>query len=339
LAAYKIQGLTQPSEGDERVVVEYKELNARALVVYDIDSYLLDGDRQSAVGSLILKGLVGQSDEGSLEARIAGEVEKLRRVRGEAIGPGLFLIFEAIGDIEPFEVGTQKELPDFIVALNGTPKQRIRSGYAATVNGLLASFALASETVHGFTRVSDEILFRADDDRPIYAYTLTGSASVSVSTTLKPELLDFVSQSAKVLAHHQGLIDPARLVVRSYRDDGDDLLAFLSAWAGLEIFVNKNFREYEDGAFKRLTGPEKFIGRIREVMKDKYGPADKFSLIAFELTTGAGATEDERTFKEIKNIRDKLMHGEEVPTATLPTEQTQKLLRKYLKLHLERLGA
>lgn len=59
-------------------------------------------------------------------------------------------------------------------------------------------------------------------------------------------------------------------------------MAFPSAWAGLEIFVSQNFSEYEAAAFERLSGP------------------DKFSLIAFELTTPADPAEDEAIFRELK---------------------------------------
>jgi len=335
-AAYKIEGISQPSDAQERVI--YAEIDAEARVVYDVDTHLFDVDRKAAIGSLLLSAVFGQSVEGSVEARIVPEMESLRRARAETIGPGLFLIFEATGEIGPFELTTQRELPDFVIAIGGPSKLSIRSRYAATLNGLLTSFVLASETVHGLTRVADEIVFRTDDGKPIYAYSLGGSAKASVSTTLKPELLDFVSQTAKVLADSKGLADPARLVVRSFRDDGDDLLAFLSAWAGLEIFVSQNFSEYEAAAFERLSGPDKFIGRIRTVMNDKYRLADKFSLIAFELTPPAAPAKDEAIFKELKDIRDKLMHGGEVGSLSVPAEKARKLLRRYLKLRVERLS-
>ena len=82
--------------------------------------------------------------------------------------------------------------------------------------------------------------------------------------------------------------------------------------------------------------PSKFVERIREVMKDKYGLSNKFALLSLELD-GDAAEVDVADFQRIKAIRDRLIHGEDVPLDILPTRDVRRLLRKYLKLHAERL--
>jgi hypothetical protein len=338
--AYKIRGVTPPPDGEEQLIVEYPDGNSRARVVYDVNKFLGDIDRRSAIGALVLKGLFGGLGSGSLDERIDTELDLLRIVRTETIGAGVFLTLEGKGDIGNLELSNQRELPNCVVAFcDGNSTLDIRSKYAPIVNGLLTSFALAFETVDGLTRVADGVIFRTSADKPLYAYSLTGSATVSVSRELKVEPLEFVAQHSKTLALDKGSIDPSRLLVKSLASDGDNLLAFLSAWDGLEIFVNKNFRDYEDAAFGRLSGPEKFIGRIRHVMNDKYRLTDKFSLIAFELSKDADVTVDVEIFQEIKEMRDKLLHGVEIDSSKLPTEKTRTLLRKYLRLRIQTIGA
>ena len=140
------------------------------------------------------------------------------------------------------------------------------------------------------------------------------------------------------------MVDSARLLSRSIDEDSDDLQSFLSVWAGLEIFVSKNFKEFEEAAFKKLSGgntpsaPSRFLLRIKAVMKDKYRLTDKFSFIASELSPDS-SEEDIESFERIKEVRDKLMHGHEITVSTLPTEETRKLLQNYLKLRVQRNGA
>ncbi len=39
-------------------------------------------------------------------------------------------------------------------------------------------------------------------------------------------------------------------------------------------------------------------------------------------------------FRDIKRVRDKLFHGEDIQKQTLPVSDLQMLLSKYLSLHL-----
>lgn len=75
------------------------------------------------------------------------------------------------------------------------------------------------------------------------------------------------------------------------------------------------------------------IELFQKVMKDKYGPSAKFSLIASELGD-PDAEKDEHLFDSVKAIRDTLLHGKDI--RSLPVAETRQLLRKYLRLHLTR---
>lgn len=69
-------------------------------------------------------------------------------------------------------------------------------------------------------------------------------------------------------------------------------------------------------------------------MKGKYSLADRFLVIA-SLLDETSAETDSVEFLELKNVRDDLLHGQEVDERTLPSAEVQYLLRKYLRLHIQ----
>lgn len=344
VAVHELIGITRPAGGEEQVLVEYPAINAKSLITYDVESHLLELDKASVIRSLMLKGVFDPTTKGTLEERLTHKLKELKEKRKKDVGQGVFVIFEAEGEVKSFEPRNEREMPDFIIAIDGAPKQPIRSKYQAPINGLLASFALGSDQICGVKKVIDGVIFFNEDGKPVYSYTFDITGKAIVSTGLKEDSITFVINNAKALGKHQQLVDSARLLSRSLDEGSDDLQLFLSVWAGLEIFVNKNFKEFEEVAFKKLSGgnappaPTKFLQHIKDVMKDKYRLADKFSVVSFELSPDT-LEGDIKRFEEIKDVRDKLMHGHDIAVSSLPTEDARKLLRKYLKLHAQRIGA
>lgn len=310
------------------------------MVTYDVDDHLLELDRASVIAGLML-GAVFQGKSASPE-RIPQELRELREKRKKEVGSSVFVIFEAVGEIQSFNQKHQTEFPEFAIAIDGAPKEEIRFKYQQAIRGLLASFALASDRIVGVHMVKDGVVFFDEGDKPVYSYTFKASGSAIVSTGMKEGVLDFVKNNAKLLSKHQDLVDSARLLAKSLDEEADELLSFLSVWFGLEIFVEKNFKHYEKIVFNNFgyhrgeeTPLSKFLGRIKDVMEVKYNVTDKFIVICFQLAPES-PNEDIKTFERIKDIRNRIMHGKDVAFSSLPTEDTGKLLRKYLKLHVER---
>jgi hypothetical protein len=122
--------------------------------------------------------------------------------------------------------------------------------------------------------------------------------------------------------------------------DSDRLLSFLSAWAALEIFISKTFKQYERQMYgspgpSLIQAHPNVVKRMREVMSDKFRLTDKFAIIAGVLG-GDDLDADLKTFADLKRVRDKLFHGKDVQTKRLPSETTRNLASKYLRSHLAR---
>jgi hypothetical protein len=145
------------------------------------------------------------------------------------------------------------------------------------------------------------------------------------------------------LDSHRDLQRVSTLFLASLEAAADRLRSFLAAWNALEIIVAKVFPEYEELTFAQAgvggetASLQRYIRRIQDVMKDKYGLADKFALIAANLAPTA-ADDDLAQFVAAKKQRDILFHGGDVPESSLAVGQVQGLFRKYLRLHLARVN-
>jgi hypothetical protein len=340
VVAFQLVGVVRPSPELEALPVDLP-VDARARLTCSLESLPQHVDQATAAGTLLLRSIFTGVGEGTHEERLAREVSELKERRLKETGEGAFLVFEAEGEVADFDPQPQRELTDYVIALDEAPKQEIRARYEAVIHALLAAFAIAAEHLCAVKKVADAITFIREDGKRLYCYKLGGSASAYVSSPLRTDALPFIKRIVPTLARHQSLVDSARLLSRSLAESNDALLAFLSVWSGLEIFVNKNFKAYEDRVLGRLSStspalvPPRLIDRIRNVMTDKYRLADKFSVIAAELADPE-VDADQALFESVKLTRDKLLHGSEIPVGSLPIADAQKLLRKYLRLHLER---
>ena len=70
-------------------------------------------------------------------------------------------------------------------------------------------------------------------------------------------------------------------------------------------------------------------------MRDKYKPLDKFVIVSAELDPAA-ADGDIQIFQRGKELRDEFSHGEATDENALPVADVQGLVRKFLRLHINR---
>lgn len=342
--AYQLMGVTSPKTGDGALVVDFTKPTGRAKLTGDIDSIPLVADQAAVVGNQMLGALFGEAEEGTPEERVARGVAKVREQRASEVGAVAILLFEAEGDVDDFEIESQREINPFVFSVCDSPKKEIRARYESAINGIHAAIAIASPHFCGVKKLVDQVVFFRTDGKPIFCYSFSGSGRAYVSTNIPERNLHTIPKHARALSRHQALRDVARLFTRALAEEADPLLSFLSAWSSLEIFVNKNFKQYEELVLARLSAgeqpaaPPRLVERIRVVMSDKYRLTDKFSVIANELGD-LEVDADQATFEAVKGIRDKLLHGEDIALRDLPTVEALRLLRKYVGFHLQRAAA
>lgn len=338
VVAYQLVGIAKP-EAEEKYSIDLGDSGVRAWIDSDLSALPNVVDESVAIGNILLLGLVGQGGGGDIGDQLVAEVDALRQRRQQETGAACFLIVQVDGDISEFDPNPKREFDNYILAIDSSPKNIIRNQHEAILRGLLAAISLEFESLCEIKKIIDSVTFLREDGKPLYCYEITGGGKGYAVTPLVPEALKAIPQNSKKLSRQQGVLDAARLLTKSYAEACDPLLAFLSAWCGLEIFVNKNFKDYERDLLGKLSNggssvlPMRIVERIRIVMADKYRLSDKFALISGELSLDETQA-DQVVFESIKIVRDKLLHGEDIAVSSLPAVEAQGLLRKYLLLHL-----
>ena len=334
--AFKVNGLCLPEGADEFVISESDEV--QVIICSNTSKYSIHSDRGMAVGTLMFKGLTGQGREGEFEAHIEAEVNSIKEERSEKYASGPFIVFIAKGQTEVDLSKSTKEFGQFVILLDAVDKERIKASYKELINHHLTSLFLVAKRDFRVNKVLDWCHFE-EDGKVFYSYTFSvGSPTVTVSNAFTDEIAEKLNNYLVALNKNTGLDDICRLLVRASSEQSDKLRSFIFAWTALEIFFNKTFKLYEQKFLEKHTIDslpvlaQHFFERLRDVMKGKYSLRDKFIVIVSMLSDNAD--EDLQQFVNAKNLRDKLLHGEDVEESEFPINDVICLVRKYLALHL-----
>lgn len=339
---YYIRGLSPSSPATDEEIFADSAGSIRAVLTSD-PARLCDGlDKAAAIATMLLTGLLGEKEPGTVDERLARQVQRLREERVKKFGAGVFLLFEANGETAPITPDTQRDCGNFVLALDGLPKGDVRDRHEPLARKMLAAIGLGFTDVAGFEKVADALVFLEADGKPIYGFNFeAGRATLLVSRRPSVEDLAATRQLASRIDKDTSLDRVIRLLNESLEPNRAQLRRFLSAWMALEVFVNKNFGAYQtrfwDGLSAAVSQPirERYLKRIHDVMGDKYTPLDKFVVISSELDP-SGADGDIAMFRRGKDLRDAFSHGEAIDENALPVAEMQGLVRKLLRLHLDR---
>jgi len=330
---YELHGVTAPTGTTKSIELEPPAPGVQASIVAP-DAMPPETQRAIAVNRVALGRMFAPRDDAqSFESLVDHSIEEAL-IKRMGLGHAL-LVVQARGTDPEVSISDCVERPGHTVSIDAEPGKAVRKHYAATITSLHAALALAAPRLHGIRKSSDVVLFWRDgSDVPHLCFTVSGGR-LSISTSFPRDVLATLNHNVRIFEQQRGLRD---LLARSLAQDDDALLAFLSSWSALELFIVNHFKHYEERFLASLRSadtravPERMIKRIREVMTDKYRLSDKFSLLASTLSADPMA--DEAAFDSAKKVRDDLLHGRDVGLDDLPTPAVDRLLRKYLDLHL-----
>jgi hypothetical protein len=344
IAIYKLRGANKlPEEAECVRLLTLHNPDLTATLVTNPDPYFLDVDKSAALGTQLLKGIFAPDKEGTLQERLAAEIKDMRVRRAKRAGTGVFLIFEGETDISAPDFKVRRDIDEFAVCFDAISKSEIRESFRPSVQSVITALSLSLPTnADRSVEKTGDVVYLVDGDngKPIYTFAFQGGhARGSVASPLTKDIIAESAALAQKLAAHKTMARPTSLLITSLDDATDELQGFIAAWSALEIFINATFKAtyqerwfdiIEDGA---PPSAKPVFERLKDVMSDKYRLADKFLVIASVLDSGAAAN-DAREFGGLKKFRDGLLHALDTPSLPLPTEAVQKLLLKYMKLHL-----
>lgn len=313
--------------------------DSRFLLTRDPDAVLARVDQGSAIGRLMLKGLVGQRGAVDFPSALVAEIEEIKGERKKKIGEQAILLFEAQGEIDAKLKEPLHEHDTFIIAFDAVDKSRVRQIHQADIEAMKMAVAFESETPSRFADLTDGTYLLTEAGKIVYSITFSMSGEVSVSRSLSDDAAKRISTCYAALNGADDLDSVERLFSQMAEHGTERLKAFLSGWAALEIFIAKSFKSYEQAFLSPFTKAEqrtlreRFLGRIKDVMKDKYRLTDKFIAVTTVLFPGAAdenVRQDYEKFCRLKDLRDSIFHGEPFSEKELPVHELAALLRKYV---------
>jgi hypothetical protein len=136
------------------------------------------------------------------------------------------------------------------------------------------------------------------------------------------------------LSENESFNTICRLLVQSVDSKNDTLLSYLSAWTALEVFVNKSFKLNKQKLIASMTERGLDEPFREEIEKNKFSLKSKFNMMCLYLSSQDECS-DVKSFRGLKDMRDKLFHGDEIDLKSLPVFETQNLLRKYLSIYVQ----
>ncbi len=337
----RIRGLSAQVAEPARQVYRDGSSGVTLRITRDPTDHAMLAWRRVGMANVLLNGIVGNRGPGPLDELEEEETKKEIERATERFGQGPYLVFRREDTIADFECREERSLVDFDIGIGGPLATGVRQDSRQALEDILAGLSILLPEFWGYDEVVDAVTYARPDGRPFFVFTMQAQAHGEVGRTVPEDRWAELDVTIQKVTRQRGLESVTRLLRNSLARHEDRLRAFLAAWFGLEILVGKTFAQYEAAFFARVVehtqkdGPIPHVDRIRDVMRDKYRLSDRFSMIATELA-GDDADDDLLVFTKVKKVRDRLLHGQEVPDASLPLEEARSILRRYLELHLYR---
>lgn len=341
ITVYQLRGLIHnPDRGDVDLYIKEGFPSVRALLTDKLDDHCYELDRAQSVGYLMLKSIFGKRESTELNVEVETEISRIRERRNKDLEGSEKLIFIAEGEANPDFSKPNREADDYILGFGIINKETISETYSDQLHTILAALFMSTEhEIIEVKKVRGDVFLINELGKPIYSFDFAGGGEAYLSRRTTDEVIAEAQGHSIKLMNERNLNKVYKLLIQAVSRDNDRLRRFMFSWSALEILINKVFSEYEKNFIENLTGADpakhtqRYFDRIRDVMKDKYRLADKFVVVASGIG-GDFIETDLEMFIKIKGTRDALFHGDRVDDETLPISETVKLLKKYLRRHI-----
>jgi hypothetical protein len=314
-----------------------------ATVTTEVDTHAEIIDRRNAIAEGLLTAIF-HADDRAIAEQIAGRMEEARAKRAQKYPKGTFLVFRAEEEAPAPDLRTSHVGEDFVVAFDAVDRTALEERHRDDLQNCVTAVGLImnDQADHSIIPIgSASYLSEGQGSKPIFSFTVeAGSLRASLSGAIPKERLKEATPLVNLLKKDPNVRKVVDLYLQSIGQKDDDFRAFLSGWTAMEIFVHSYFKRiYGPQWFKEIEAKmppsaAPYINRVQDVMADKHRLVDKFVVIAAMLspTTAAADTEE---LAGLKEVRDNIIHGSAGPTPP-PAGRAQRLVRRYLELHLKR---
>jgi len=337
-----IGSLSLPGESTSKVLARTKD--SEFVLTRDPDVFLAKADEASAIARLMLKGFLGKATSHDFETALTLEIEEIKAERKNRIGGKSVLVFNAQGEIDVSFHKPMREHDRFILTFDAYKKNSVIAQYKSDIDAMKLAIALESDSLSHFASLSDGMYLHGDSNKPIYSFSFTAGGVLATFGKFPKDAPKRITEHYSALKINRKNLDSVQRLFGQMADyEIDKLKAFLSGWAALEILISKSFINFEQAflsSFVNAEQPtlrERFLERIKVVMKDKYRLHDKFMAVTVILFPDLDECEVAKTcqkFHELKELRDSIFHGKQFIEEDLPVDEIALLLRKYIAAYI-----
>ena len=341
LSVHRVTGLISLPDNADCELLHSPATRVRAWLTMNRETPFLHLKRCAAYDRMIAQMLVDKST-GPLAApdRFAQALTATTILEGIRWDRPLLLI-EACGTVDPVDGGRIDDMGTCGLGLRlFDPTTLVDAGKIA-LDAAIAGIALmlpphTTPTVEALGTVGYAV--ESPSGRFLYSLESSASGSITPFTSIDAGRLGEIPSAVERLFKSADLRTVVHLLSRSLQTT-DDLQAFLTAWAALEVFLDKAFKTYKPKIYTQLkagvaAAAVPFVERLQKVIEEdaRYNVRDKFVVVSsFLNSVDAGA--DLTMFVGLKKQRDGI-HDMKSPAGGYRASATQGLLRKYLRLFL-----
>lgn len=345
LAAYRVLGISQTPDSPDLELFLGSNPTTRVLITSDLDRHWFILDRHAALGTMMLRGMLGMPQAHKFEERLEQEIQAVRKQKPPGPGIGGVLIIEIKGESSAVVGDQSTEKDDFVVCFDAYDKEALRTQLQNRTSAIVAALRIASDGTYDLEKIGDGSYLLSSEGKVIHSFSpKMGNPTLYVSRQMRDEGVLQVRADINLLLKENKLDNVMRLFAHSLDRKTDSFRTFVSAWSALELFIAKVFPFYEEMLHDELSkghvspGLTKYLSRIKEVMKGKYSLTDKFTVISVFLDPTTDS-KDITQFTLIKKVRDNLFHGDDISDSSLPNDELHALFEKYFRNHIRRNGA
>lgn len=332
VAAYCVYGMKMsPSQAN---VTIYFDSDVHVFLTSDPTAALEIVDRQHAIGTAMLHGLVGLQVVG--DPRDAWKVIARESIdsRQNQYRDAVFVIIEVEGDIDVEMPDHCKKLNDYKICFDAYDKKVVTESAYPNVASALAALRLAGDTDYRFERVMSDSYLIDDQEKVIHSISFNAGGEATVSRVVSDDQIATMREFITPLRNAPELAQPIDLHAQSLNRQETKLRAFMAAWNALELFVKEAKAKYGplwDAERKDVNTPRDRKLTLDGVPGNESSIARTFGKIACYLGVQDTAADIDE-FIKLKDIRNGLSH--ELKDSDLPIDRVHQLLDRYLKQYL-----
>lgn len=330
---FSLKGITLESENKDLEII--KTYNLKAILTSHLEKYTDEVNLSNAISRLILKKMFIKNEKFNKE-KLLSEIKQIEKLQNEKYDKKSFLIIKVEGD-EKLNSDKIFRNGDINFYFDEDLKNAIKNSSKNKIEYIISSIILNIKKNIHLNKISDAIMFKNSKNENIYLFSFSFTGKGYSSRAIKSEETNSINNTFNNISDRDISEKIFELLISSMKEGNDSFNSFMSSWSALEILINQLFKIYEKKLYNNLKNNKqpslnKFIKRIRNVMKDKYRLLDKFALLNYYFDPLNA--DDLASLKDIKNKRNKLIHRNPDTDKKLPIDKVQNILIKYINFHI-----